>query len=376
MNQRKRILALMLAFVVTFTSLSWDGVIAWAKETTESEATVQEEETDISMDYLDPEDVTPEDEIQEERTANKTVYSLGGNKKMEVIHSSDIRYKNEKGKCLDYDPSFVEVKQKKSSNGKSLTGYSYTNNRGDKKNYLPEKLTKDTPVRMEKDGYSISFHPVIGIENQEESETLTDSTAEESTSEETSSEEETEPVEDTSEAETTEVLEEESISTSQSAEGEYSIDSIGVEEEETEEPVEEDTAEETTAEETRATETEIENKEEVRTEEISETMMEEESPNLFAQVEEFDPVSIEDEEYTDAYNQESYQPLKAVYEDILSGITLEYQSSDIGIKENIVLDDVPEQNEIVFEFKVEGLTVRHNATDEGLTFYDKKQVKW
>lgn len=160
MNKRKRLLAAMLAFVVTFTSLSWDGVIAQAKEAAESKAVVQEEESDISMEYLDPEDVTPEDEIKEERTANKTVYCLGGNKKMEVIHSSDVRYKNDAGKWVDYDPSLVEVKQSRSNDGRSLKGYAYTNHQGDKKNYLPEKLTGETPVRMEKDGYSIGFYPV------------------------------------------------------------------------------------------------------------------------------------------------------------------------------------------------------------------------
>lgn len=50
---------------------------------------------------------------------------------------------------------------------------------------------------------------------------------------------------------------------------------------------------------------------------------------------------------------------------------LKYQSSDIGVKESILLDTVPEQASFIFEFKLEGMTVRHNATDEGLTFYDE-----
>lgn len=100
-------------------------------------------------------------------------------------------------------------------------------------------------------------------------------------------------------------------------------------------------------------------------------MTEKSEDNLFSQIEDLESVTVEEAEYTDIYEQESMQPLEAVYGDVMSGITLEYQSSDIGVKESILLDTVPEQTSFVFEFKLEGMTVRHNATDEGLTFYDK-----
>lgn len=279
----KRITAIILALVMIVTSLTWDGIAAMAQEVSiqtesvdeteaasdESNATTEDEtylddEADVisveeeDVEYIDPEDVTPDDVIEDELTSNKTIYDLGGNKRMEIFHSNDVRYKNKKGDWVDYDPSLVPVEKETSLTGKTLEGYAYTNRRGDKKNYLPEKLEKDSPVRLEQDNYGIAFYPV--------------------------------------------------------------------------------------------------------TEEID--------SNVFSTVEEFDSVTIEDDTYVDAYDQESTQPLNAVYEDILSGTTLEYQSSDIGIKESIILDSVPEQNSFVFEFELEGVTVRHNALDEGLTFYD------
>lgn len=115
---------------------------------------------DATIDFIDPEDVTPEDVIDEELSEDKTVYDLGGSKKMEVTHSNAVRFKDGKGKWVDYDPSLVPVEEKKSEAGKVLEGYAYRNSKGDKKNYLPEKLGKDSPVRLEQDKYGISFHPV------------------------------------------------------------------------------------------------------------------------------------------------------------------------------------------------------------------------
>ena len=73
---------------------------------------------------------------------------------------------------------------------------------------------------------------------------------------------------------------------------------------------------------------------------------------------EFQEPVLENMETTDLYGEESLQPL-------------EYESSDVGVKENIVLKERPENNRFSFEFRLDGLDIRKNPTDEGFTFYDK-----
>lgn len=243
-GKQKRILAGLMAFLVAFTSLSWDGIAAMAQEQISQPEKQGEEAAYTAADYLDPEEVTPEDEIKEERTSNKTVYHLGGNKRMEVIHSSDVRYKDSKGKWVDYDPSLTPIEKSKSLNGNSLKGYAYTNSRGDNKNYLPEKLTGDTPVRMEKDRYSISFHPVMAKEEEqtavEEANDTEAANEEEESSEEEASDAANEEDEQSSEQEqeeeekTTDNQEEAASEESGQEEGISSIDSMSMEEDETE----------------------------------------------------------------------------------------------------------------------------------------------
>ncbi len=82
-------------------------------------------------------------------------------------------------------------------------------------------------------------------------------------------------------------------------------------------------------------------------------------------------MSIEDMESVDLYGEESNQPLKAVYENEAQTYQLEYESSDIGVKESIVLNEILENNRFSFEFHLQGMDIRENPTDEGFTFYDK-----
>ena len=65
------------------------------------------------------------------------------------------------------------------------------------------------------------------------------------------------------------------------------------------------------------------------------------------------------------------RPLKAVYENDSEPYRLEYESSDIGVKENIVLEERPESNRFTFEFRLAGLTMRKDPVGGGFTFYDK-----
>lgn len=269
----KQLCAALLAFIMLVTSLSWDGIIAeanaYVQTTIETEETSTEQNTETAetsaavvrdengepisgmieetdpVEFLEPEEVTQDDIIEQEQTEDMTVYDLGGGKRMGVFHSNAVRFKNKEGEWTDYDPSLVPVEEKVSENGNSLSGYAYENRQGDKKNYFPEKLQSSTPVRLEQEGYGISFHPV----------------------------------------------------------------------------------------------------------------MEEMDNNVFSEIGAFEPVTVEDEFYTDAYEEESLETLNAIYEDALSGTTIKYQSSDIGIKETIYLDKIPEDNAFVFNFYLEGVTV-------------------
>lgn len=54
----KRIVSLFLAAILAVTSLTWDGIAAYAKETVaEDGVPTREEAEDPSISYLDPEDV-------------------------------------------------------------------------------------------------------------------------------------------------------------------------------------------------------------------------------------------------------------------------------------------------------------------------------
>lgn len=301
-----RAIAMALSVSMTMTSVSRDGLLV-------SRAAGREEES------IEPEEVTAEHEIPEERTVDTTVFDLGGNRRMEVFHGTDVRFENEEGELVDYDPSLVAVDTVESIGGLSLEGYAYENREGDSKQYLPENLSAETPVVLEKEEYRISFHPADWAEETE----VTG---------------EAEAVEETEAIEVPEGAEEEDIiEASEDIEETVEVSDRGAAEEVLLEEGEENTAE-----------------------------------NLSFQKDvEFQEPVLENMETTDLYGEESLQPLKAVYENTTQPYQLEYESSDVGVKENIVLKERPENNRFSFEFRLDGLDIRKNPTDEGFTFYDK-----
>jgi len=275
----EQLTAIILTACMLFTSISWEELtIHAAQEDVLAESSANMTENTAESSIL-PENVTPEDEIIEERTEYSTVYDLGAHKKMKVIYGSDVRFIDEEGNLVDYDPSLVVIKDQDSINGNSLEGYSYTNIRGDRKNYIPEEISEKTPVLLEKEEYSISFYPIPGMVGEPAEETQT---------------------------------------------------------------------------------------EEEKTEQEPDTKEEEVNADTSA----FSEVVLEEQEVMDLYGQEKSKPVIAVYEN--EDIRLEYESSDIGIKENIILDTVPEDNHFVHEFKTVGLKVQKNVLDEGFTFYNKE----
>lgn len=93
-----------------------------------------------------------------EKGENYTTYDLGNGEKETVFYGGDVRYKNEEGQLVDYDPSLTKVSSsEKTEQKKALKGYAYTNKAGDKKLYMPQTLSEQTPVRLEYNDYAIEF---------------------------------------------------------------------------------------------------------------------------------------------------------------------------------------------------------------------------
>ena len=294
----KQLTAIVLAACMLLTSISWDGLVIHAAKEDVLEETSENRTENTAESSIAPEEVTPEDEIVEERTEYSTVYDLGDHKRMEVIYGSNVRFVDEEGNLVDYDPSLVAIEEQESINGNSLEGYSYTNVQGDKKHYMPEEISEKTPVLLEKEDYSISFYPVSKMGSSRDEVT-------------------------------------EAVMQTEGEETEQEADTKETEEE---------------------------------TEQEADTKEAEEETNVG--ISDFSEVVLEEQEVTDLYGQEESKPVTAVYEK--QDIKLEYESSDIGIKENIVLDSIPEDNRFIHEFKTSGLKIRKNVLDEGFTFYDKE----
>lgn len=258
----QKYLAAVLAVSVSVTSIPWPDVRAYASEGQDAEiademAGVQEaiSESEEEKTPLSPESIA-------ERSENKTVFDLGGGRKKEVFYSEPVRFENEAGELVDYDASLVGISDETSANGMPLDGYAFENRAGDAKHYLPEKLSEETPIFMEKGDASISFYPLWdGTEAQTEGSPWDDGDMQ---------------------------------------------------------------------------------------------------------------VRVEEMEAEDLYGETSMQPLKAVYEEEGLPYTLEYVSCDMGVKESIILEEAPQTESFTWEFRLEGLDICKNPTDEGFTFYDKE----
>lgn len=109
---------------------------------------------------IDPKNVTEDDVISDELTEDTTTFDLGGGKKKTLLHGGAVRYKDENGNYVDYDPALVKIpNDEKSINNNDLDGYEYKTKSGDKINYIPENLSEETPILLEYEGYELSFSP-------------------------------------------------------------------------------------------------------------------------------------------------------------------------------------------------------------------------
>lgn len=97
--------------------------------------------------------------------------------KKTVYYSDNIRYEDENGNIKEYKPALVKADEddkNKISKSKVITkteseDYLYTNNQGDTKQYIPEKIDEDTPLLMTNENYRVSFAPVSEGENVKKS---------------------------------------------------------------------------------------------------------------------------------------------------------------------------------------------------------------
>lgn len=148
-GKKHKILAWILSICLVITLIPEIGFAASANPTNQDTS---------NAPVVSPDKVTEENVI--EKTEDTTTYNLGKGEKMTVFHGGEVRYKDSHGKLVDYAPSLVEIKDgEKSGQSKTLEGYAYKNKEGDKKHYLPETLSMDTPILMENGDYQIEFAP-------------------------------------------------------------------------------------------------------------------------------------------------------------------------------------------------------------------------
>lgn len=144
LQRLKRITAYTLILSIT---LSFMPSLAFAAS---AESEVKKEEAKTA------ETVTKDDVI--EKTEDATTYDLGGGKQMTVLYGGEVRYLDDNGKLRDYDASLVKINEgEKSLKDLELKGYSVRNNKGDTMQYLPSRLSEDTPLLMENDKYNIKM---------------------------------------------------------------------------------------------------------------------------------------------------------------------------------------------------------------------------
>jgi len=103
--------------------------------------------------------------IVEEKTEYSTTYQSADGKKETEFYSEPIRYREEKnGELIEYDSNLKQSESRK--------GY-FENKSGDKKNFIPEILSEDTPIMTENEKYKISTVPNNGnIKGSEEGDTV------------------------------------------------------------------------------------------------------------------------------------------------------------------------------------------------------------
>ena len=142
LNCWKQITASILVIAMLATSVSLEVFATEATENKNVETASEKEST--KSDYQ----ISKNDIIKSELTEDSTTYDAGNGLKVTELYSQNVRFKDDKGNLVDYDPSLVKVEGKKTDNGTSLEKYAYENKTGDKKQYFPKEMTEETPILM------------------------------------------------------------------------------------------------------------------------------------------------------------------------------------------------------------------------------------
>ena len=158
----RRITATALIATLSATSLSLESFAADPVKSAETPAQTEasaSESDDLVERPAQLKGITGKDAVKKENTETSTTFQVGNGKKVSVFYQEPVRYKDEEGNLIDYDPSLTKIEDTKSENKESLKGYSYENEEGDAKQYFPEKLSDKNPLLLEKNGYSIQVCP-------------------------------------------------------------------------------------------------------------------------------------------------------------------------------------------------------------------------
>ncbi|MEE0742495.1 MAG: hypothetical protein U0M21_09480 [Emergencia sp.] len=139
--------------ILLITTLVSTSIPAFAYAATdidaEPDAGMETEMEESLEDHLILEsDLSEENAVPTESTADSTVFELGDGKKTAIFYSQPVRFEDENGTLRDYEPTLVEITGGQSSLGKDLSGYAFENESGDKKQYLPEELSENTPIMI------------------------------------------------------------------------------------------------------------------------------------------------------------------------------------------------------------------------------------
>ena len=286
----KRYISLALVFCMLVNSFSSMGII----KATEAVSKDYSTEADGTHNYNNKEDSVVA------KTFNSTTFLKKNGMKELIYHGANVRYMDENGNLIDYDPTFVKIEE--GENKESwLTGYAYENKLGDTKQYVPEKLTEEKPIVMQNGRYEVRFRPIF-------------------------------------ETEITSIHDKE--------------DAV----------VTEDT---------------------VATEDIMETEESSEAPedknnslSSFAIVDELSSVELEEQNVINAYDEEQTIKNTAVYGTKDSSIKLKYTSLENGLKETIVLNQMPSSNVVSYELNLKNaVPVLNEETSEILIYSEDMKEK-
>lgn len=137
-----------MAMILTSTSLG-----SLAAETDGNSPPVKTEKEEV---------VCKENVIESKNTEDSTTYDAGDGVLVTEYYGQDVRFRNEDGELVDYDPTLKKLESRD-----DLNGYAYENTAGDQKQYFPENLTEETPILLENEDKQIRLVPVEGPEKND-----------------------------------------------------------------------------------------------------------------------------------------------------------------------------------------------------------------